>query len=343
MATSNERDERRARFSAKGLIRMSHITSGRTQSISSSSLPPLDHDHRPPTSHLFDQTNDAKKQSSDAQGEGARDERRKIAEEGLNLTSHMRGQSQSNPQTLDHSALFSNYHQAPQIYLSDQISAGPVVAGDASSSSYLNHRGSYEILGANSLDVGGQAELKFQKQGTDKDAISALVVGERGELQPLQETSSLQRASSNLEPLQKPCRNQPNFFSSNRLNSCIIASERTRSFCALLIALFVLLSYIDYPLLGMNIVRSESIVASRPLYIILLTDLTVVLGQMFLDKKGDSEEAENKKAGSQNNRQSWAGAVKLLERGLVAYQTIRALFIDCSIYAVVVICGLSLM
>ena len=218
-----------------------------------------------------------------------------------------------------------------------------MAVGKASTSSYLKHGGIYQISSVNSLNVGGQAEQKLQKLGTDKDAFSALVVGQRDGLQPLQETSSLQKPSTNAEPLQKPCRNQPNFLSSQRLNSCIIASERTRSFCALLIALFVLLSYIDYPLLGMNIGRSESIVASRPLYIILLTDLTVVLGRLFLDKKGDSEEAEEEKAGSQNNRQNWKGAVKLLERGLVVYQTVRALFIDCSIYAVVVICGLSLM
>ncbi|XWS20314.1 hypothetical protein CRYUN_Cryun31cG0090000 [Craigia yunnanensis] len=332
MATTDEKDERRRRrrMSEKGLNRMSHITSGRAQSISSSSLPPLlDHDHhQPPQSHLLDQTNDAKKESFDAESEGARDEKRKIEGRGFNRTS--RFTSQSNPLILDHQTLFSNDHQAPQTYFSDQISAGPVGVGKASTSSYLKHGGIHEISSVNSLYVGGQAELKMQKLGIDRDAISALVVGERDK--PL----------NNAESLQKPCGNQPNFFSSKRLNSCIIASERTRSFCALLIALFVLLSYIDYPLLGMNIVRSESIVASRPLYIISLTDLTVVLGRMCLDKKGDSEEAEEENARSQNNRQNWKGAVKLLDRGLVVYQTIRALFIDYSIYAVVVICGLSL-
>ncbi|XP_022714508.1 uncharacterized protein LOC111274132 [Durio zibethinus] len=388
MATSNEKDERRRRMSEKGLNRMSHI-SGRAQSISSSSLPPpLDHHHHQHSqSQCLDQTNgnlllinilgfceslenwllflilDAKKKSFDAESEEARDERRKIGERGLNRTSRVT--TQSNPPILNHHALFSNDHQAPQTHLSGHdhvviyvtwkihditpslyligFAAGPVGVGDASSFSYLKHGGMYEISSVNALDVGGQSGLKLQKPGTDKDAISAIVVGERDELKPLKETSSLQKASSNADSLQKPCKNQLDFFSSKRLNSCIIASERTRSFCALLIALFVLLSYSDYTLLGMNIFRSESIVASRPLYIIFLTDLTVVLGRLFLDKKGDSEEAEEEKAGCQNNKRNWEGAVKLLERGLVVYQTIRALFIDCSIYAVVVICGLSLM
>ncbi|XWS19011.1 hypothetical protein CRYUN_Cryun32bG0094000 [Craigia yunnanensis] len=162
MATRNERDERRRRMSEKGLNRMSHITSGRVQSISSSSLPPLlDDDHQPPPSHLLDKTN-----------------------------------------------------------------AGPVGVDQATTSSYLKHSGIYEISSVNSLDVGGLAELKLQKTVTDKDAISTLVMGERDGLQPLQETFSLQNASTNAASLQKPCRNQPNFFSSKRLNSCIIVSVR---------------------------------------------------------------------------------------------------------------------
>ncbi|KAG4154567.1 hypothetical protein ERO13_D03G063800v2 [Gossypium hirsutum] len=92
--------------------------------------------------------------------------------------------------------------------------------------------------------------------------------------------------------------------------------------------------------------RSDSNVASKPLYVILLTDLAIVLSRLFLDKKGVvSAEVEEEKpaAASQENKENWDGAVMLLERGLVAYQTMRALFIDFSIYAVVVICGTSLL
>ena len=55
---------------------------------------------------------DGKKEIFDAESEGARDERRKIADRGLNRKSRIT--SQSNPPILD--------HQAPQTYLSDQIS-----------------------------------------------------------------------------------------------------------------------------------------------------------------------------------------------------------------------------
>lgn len=134
-------------------------------------------------------------------------------------------------------------------------------------------------------------------------------------------------------------------FTSKGLNSCIIASENTRIYCALVIGFLVVLSYIDYPLFGMNIVRSESVVASRPVYILLLTDVTIVLARLFyLEKQRGFMEAEEetKVAQAQDDGENWEGAVKVLERGLVVYQAIRGFFIDCSVYIVVVVCGVSL-
>ncbi|XVF25005.1 hypothetical protein REPUB_Repub13aG0176200 [Reevesia pubescens] len=130
MATSNEKDERRRRFTEKGLNRMANITSGRAQSTSSSSLPPVfdpdhhHHHHQPPPSHShhLDQTNDTKNENFDAESKGARDEKWKIAETGLNCRSRLT--TQSNPPILEHHALFSKDHQAPQPqpFLSRQIS-----------------------------------------------------------------------------------------------------------------------------------------------------------------------------------------------------------------------------
>ncbi|KAJ4836682.1 hypothetical protein Tsubulata_043325 [Turnera subulata] len=136
---------------------------------------------------------------------------------------------------------------------------------------------------------------------------------------------------------------RPSFFSSKRINYCIIASERTRGICSLIIASLVLLSYISYPLLGMDIVSSESIIASRPLYMVLLTDVTIVLARLFRERRNEYEEVEvEEKEAKGGDPDNWVGAVKLLERGLAAYQAIRGMFIDCSIYLVVVVCGISL-
>ncbi|KAL2338089.1 hypothetical protein Fmac_012535 [Flemingia macrophylla] len=118
------------------------------------------------------------------------------------------------------------------------------------------------------------------------------------------------------------------------LNSCILASEPTRALSSLIIALVVVFYYM----------MSKSVFASRPLYILLLTDVTIVLARLHGAKgsvlEETTEEEDVKASGDGHN---WGDAVKLLERGLVAYQAIRGLFIDCSIYLVVVVCVTSLM
>lgn len=215
------------------------------------------------------------------------------------------------------------------------FAAGTVGLSEPSApSNHLKQRSMYEISSADSLDVGDQAELP--SPGTDKHLTYARVVEEKDKSQS--ETSPIQKASTNLESVQKTSRTHSNLFSSKLLNSCIIASERTRGLCALVIAFCVLLSHINLPLLGYSIGRSDSNVTSKPLYIILLTDITVVLTRMFLDKKGVvvSRESEEEKTGApQDNKENWDVTVMLLERGLVAYRTIRAVFTDFSIYAVV--------
>lgn len=135
---------------------------------------------------------------------------------------------------------------------------------------------------------------------------------------------------------------RPNLFSSKRINSCIISSEKARSLCALIIALWVVLSYRDDPSNGRNLVNSGSVLASRPLYIVLLTDVAIVLGQTYLGSRGESsEEADNnERVASSEDEENWRQAIKLMERGLVVYQSIRAVFIDFSIYTVVLIFGL---
>lgn len=123
------------------------------------------------------------------------------------------------------------------------------------------------------------------------------------------------------------------FFSSRELNFCILASENTRALSSLIIALLVVFYY----------TISESILASRPLYIVLVTDVTIVVARIYREKTRFLEEKEGDKGEAGEDGHSWGDAVKLLERGLVLYQAIRGVFIDCSIYLVVVVCCISLM
>ncbi|KAK4361941.1 hypothetical protein RND71_017182 [Anisodus tanguticus] len=99
---------------------------------------------------------------------------------------------------------------------------------------------------------------------------------------------------------------------------------------------------LSYAHLPHSIARSNSFIASRPLYILLLTDLTIVIARIVRKEVvPDEERAEDRERGK-DFRHNWDGALSILEYGLVLYQTIRAIFIDCSFYLVIVICGLSL-
>ncbi|XP_047963959.1 uncharacterized protein LOC125208395 isoform X2 [Salvia hispanica] len=120
------------------------------------------------------------------------------------------------------------------------------------------------------------------------------------------------------------------------INQSIISSEKTRLFCSLAIALLVLLSHIDPIFI---VVKSESLIASRPLYAVLLSDLLIAAATLALLSFWREAEQEVEFEKDVN----WDGAVKVLEWGIILHQTARAIFIDCSLYLAIVICGLSLM
>lgn len=130
------------------------------------------------------------------------------------------------------------------------------------------------------------------------------------------------------------------FFSSKKLNASIISSEKTRSLSSLTIAAFVVL------LPRLNILSSDTILALRPLWLLILTDCAIVMSHLTMEASGGglSHEMEDEGKGKDgNNGENWSDAEKLLERGVVVYQALRGMFIDCSLYMVVVICGVSLL
>lgn len=149
------------------------------------------------------------------------------------------------------------------------------------------------------------------------------------------------KESDNTELLSKPSGVKRNFCTLKDINTCIISSENMRVFCSIMIALLVVLSYMNLP---RKIVKSKSVIASTPLYVLLLTDFTIVIGRLILEKwRGtESPKEEQEEPGDQMDGHNWGGAVKVLEMGIVLHQTLRAVFIDCSFYMVIVVCGLSL-
>lgn len=206
---------------------------------------------------------------------------------------------------------------------------------DTSDSTLLKDEGNDEVSRGNNFGIGSHEEPQLNKCDTGIKAIQTSM-DDMTKIQPSLGASVGQRTP-------KPRTQQPKLFTSRGINSCIIASERTRLISALIIAFLVVLSYVDYPLFGRNIVKSGSVVASRPLYILLLTDLTIVLARLYLEKGRDSDEADEERVVPREDGHNWGTAEKILERGLVVYQIFRAIFIDCSVYAVVLICGLSLL
>lgn len=129
------------------------------------------------------------------------------------------------------------------------------------------------------------------------------------------------------------------FFSSKKLNASIISSKRTRSLSSLTIAAFVVL------LPRLNIISSDTILALRPLWLLILTDCAIVMSHLTMEASGGglSHEMEEEEGKSKDGK-NWSDAEKLLERGVVVYQALRGMFIDCSLYmvVVVVIFGVSL-
>ncbi|KAG7594966.1 hypothetical protein ISN45_Aa01g036910 [Arabidopsis thaliana x Arabidopsis arenosa] len=124
------------------------------------------------------------------------------------------------------------------------------------------------------------------------------------------------------------------FFSSKKLNASIISSERTRSLSSLTIAAFVVL----FPRL--NIISSDTILALRPLWLLILTDCAIVMSHLTMETSGGGlshEMEDERKSKDGNNGENWSDAEKLLERGVVVYQALRGIFIDCSLYMVVVV------
>lgn len=180
-----------------------------------------------------------------------------------------------------------------------------------------------------------RSEVKPLTQDSDTNNTKA-EAKEQLAVKPSSATSRIQdKASDGTKKLPKPVNFNPALLSSRDINSSIIASETLRAFCALIIAILVVLCYMI----------SEKIAAIRPLYIVLLNDVTIVLVRAYVEKLKASEEGEGggeRVAANNEQGHDWSG-VKLLERGLVAYQALRGVFIDFSVYSVIVISCVSLM
>ncbi|KAJ4708006.1 Transmembrane protein [Melia azedarach] len=111
-------------------------------------------------------------------------------------------------------------------------------------------------------------------------------------------------------------RGQHKFFNPSQISSAISATERVRLLCSVAVALLVVLSYLGFPLLRNSIIKG--ILSFRPLYLVLLTNVTVVLSRLLFDHQGGFQRVSRGENNIPSDAYDWAAqASKALEVGLM--------------------------
>ncbi|KAK3027031.1 hypothetical protein RJ639_041186 [Escallonia herrerae] len=267
--------------------------------------------------------------------------RRRIMERGSDRLALITGRIQTLPSSSTSSeSLHSNtascppsisQHQNLPSDVSDQLAAdydfGPV-------SGQLNN-----------LDVGRRIEPSLHKCETRIEASRAPPLELDSKLQPAQVSSALPSSSlstTDTEHRSEPQAQHRKFFTPNQISSAIASSERTRTYFSVADAVLVVLSFAGFPILGSHTIKR--IMFFRPLYLLLLTNISIVLSRLLLGKERRVVKSE-KEAVSDTSLGGYGLADQLgkaLELGLVLQNVIGAVFMDFSVYAVVLVCGLSL-
>ncbi|KAI3977372.1 hypothetical protein MKX01_000285, partial [Papaver californicum] len=207
--------------------------------------------------------------------------------------------------------------------------------------------GNVEEIRSPTLGISNEKQPKLEHQlhtgGGNVEEIRSPALGISNGKQPKLVAStvvedSFQSTPSDTTPLSHaaPRSHHPTLFTPKRISSAIAASENFRVLCSITIALLVILSHENLPILsGSGIVKN--FIMSRPLYLVLLADFTIVVALLLLAKRGSPVKAVEE----ENNRAMNLG--EALETGILIYKAFRAVFMDCSVYAVVLISGLSLL
>ncbi|KAL8110009.1 uncharacterized protein LOC141672381 [Apium graveolens] len=190
--------------------------------------------------------------------------------------------------------------------------------------------------------TGIQEDILQSDSSSPESIPSALDTDEKIEQSPvsseieglLSSTFNIGRQSDNSEPA---IRRHYTSISPKQISVAVAASEMIRIYCSVAAAILVFLSYIGFPILGSYIVKS--IILFRPLCLLLVTNISIVLVPLLLD--------DNRlvNSGAEASGASPLGAFefgKALEIGLMLQQCFGGLFMDCSVYSVVVVCLLSL-
>lgn len=131
-------------------------------------------------------------------------------------------------------------------------------------------------------------------------------------------------------------------LSSQQVSIAVAETEHDRMLCALTVAILVVLSYAGFPVVSTTVFRW--IILFRPLFLVLITNITLIVRRLLPDnQKNLSRGVKDHNSSLLGDGYAWAEeAGRALELGLMLQNVVSALFMDCSVYATIVVFGLSL-
>ncbi|CAL5440497.1 unnamed protein product [Camellia sinensis] len=155
---------------------------------------------------------------------------------------------------------------------------------DKSSSSLLLKVASANESGT--IDRGSKEQPFLRKCETNTEALRVLPWEVDGRVESSRVSSTIQNTSistSDSDHHVEPHVYRSKFFTPNQISCAIAVSESTRIYCSLPAAILVVLSHVGLPVLGSHIVKST--IFFGPLYLVLLTNVSIVLAQLLLGKQ----------------------------------------------------------
>ncbi|KAL4393332.1 hypothetical protein HN51_021238 [Arachis hypogaea] len=126
----------------------------------------------------------------------------------------------------------------------------------------------------------------------------------------------------------------------SEISSAIDASRFTRLLCSVVVAVLVVASYLGFSLMSSKLIKS--ITSFRPLYLVLVTDLSIVAARVLSGKQRGFRRSNGREYRTPSDGDQYAQLARTLELGLVMKNAMDAVFIDCAVYAIIVVCGISL-
>ncbi|XP_020573776.1 uncharacterized protein LOC110020127 [Phalaenopsis equestris] len=119
------------------------------------------------------------------------------------------------------------------------------------------------------------------------------------------------------------------------ISHSVIATENIRLLFSFVMAILVILSYNGF-MIGVRLV--SSIISFRPLFLVLLNDVAIILGWVFMNQ-GINQKPENDTSKIVLEDGGWPNQLsKILEVGQVLHKILGAAFMDVSICAIFMIC-----